>query len=189
MLFNLPRSLDLRQNLDPIRLPAVRRRLFVAGRHLRREGPRQLRDAAETPRPPALLRAGSEKRFTRFIQDLEVGVQGLGTGDAGPSEVPSGKAVSRACSAASAARRLAAFQVEHASPGSTLRGRAFWRRRWQRSHRRAACGRAWARAISRRVTATKAPWASLPRARSRWLKAPREPGGRFGLDLGSPPSR
>ena len=123
MLFNLPRSLDLRQNLDPIRLPALRRRPFVAGRDVRREGPRQLRDAAETPLPPAFLRAGSEKRFTRFIQDLEVGVQGLGAGDAGPSEVPSGKAVSRACSAASAARRLAAFQVEHASPGSTLRGR------------------------------------------------------------------
>ena len=46
-----------------------------------------------------------------------------------PGEVPSGKAVSRACSAASAARRLAAFQVEHAPPGSTACGRGFWRSR------------------------------------------------------------
>ena len=46
------------------------------------------------------------------------------------------KAVRRACSAARAPRRLAAFQVENVTPGGTERARAFWRLRLQRSHRR-----------------------------------------------------
>lgn len=46
------------------------------------------------------------------------------------------KAVSRACSAASAVRRLAAFQVENSTPGGTMHTRAFWHRR--RGHPRQA---------------------------------------------------
>ena len=70
----VPCSLDLRKNLGSARFPAVRLRLFVAGRHVRRDRSRQLRHAAETSGPEALLRDVGEET----LHEVHLGTRGGG---------------------------------------------------------------------------------------------------------------
>ena len=69
-----PCSLDLCQNLDPVRFPAVRLRLVIAGRHVRRDGSRQLRHATEASGPDALLRDVGEET----LHEVHPGTRGGG---------------------------------------------------------------------------------------------------------------